>query len=84
MREGRKLAREGGEALLDRADGEPLLRRRRRGRAAAARARRGATLPLDVTRTLGDLFERTPLDICHVHEPFAPSIAAPRCASRAR
>ena len=22
-----------------------------------------------------DLFERTPLDICHVHEPFAPSIA---------
>ena len=25
---------------------------------------------------LADLFEHTPLDICHVHEPFAPSVSA--------
>ena len=31
---------------------------------------------MDVTRTLTDLFEQTPLDIVHVHEPFAPSIAS--------
>ena len=73
--EGGATAREGGGALLERADGEPRARRRR-GCCRRAAGRGRATLPLDVTRTLGDLFERTPLDICHVHEPFAPSIAA--------
>src|SRR5207342_2923552 len=62
-------------ALLARAAGEPLVVAV--GESALPRTGRGrATLPLDVTRTLGDLFERTPLDICHVHEPFAPSVTA--------
>ena len=75
VREGRKLARESGEALLARAEGAPLVVAV--GESALPQAGRGrATLPMDVTRTLADLFEHTPLDICHVHEPFAPSVPA--------
>jgi glycosyltransferase involved in cell wall biosynthesis len=40
------------------------------------RARASAAVPLDVARTVEDLFERVALDICHVHEPFAPSISS--------
>jgi predicted metal-dependent phosphoesterase TrpH/glycosyltransferase involved in cell wall biosynthesis len=38
--------------------------------------RRRAALPIDVARTISDLFERAALDVCHVHEPFAPSVAS--------
>jgi glycosyltransferase involved in cell wall biosynthesis len=38
--------------------------------------RRRAALPIDVARTISDLFERVALDLCHVHEPFAPSVAS--------
>ena len=38
--------------------------------------RRRAALPIDVARTISDLFESAPLDLCHVHEPFAPSVAS--------
>ena len=75
VREGRKLARAGGEALLAGAVGAPrIIAVGEAVRPLPGRSR--ATLPLDVTRTLTDFFERTPLDICHVHEPFGPSIAS--------
>ena len=38
--------------------------------------RRRAALPIDVTRTITELFETTALDLVHVHEPFAPSVAS--------
>jgi predicted metal-dependent phosphoesterase TrpH/glycosyltransferase involved in cell wall biosynthesis len=38
--------------------------------------RRRAALPLDVARTISELFDRAALDLCHVHEPFAPSVAS--------
>jgi len=38
--------------------------------------RRRAALPIDVARTISDLFEHAALDLCHVHEPFAPSVAS--------
>ncbi|MGZ6673939.1 MAG: CehA/McbA family metallohydrolase [Solirubrobacteraceae bacterium] len=38
--------------------------------------RRRAALPIDVARTITELFERTALDVVHVHEPFAPSVAS--------
>jgi predicted metal-dependent phosphoesterase TrpH/glycosyltransferase involved in cell wall biosynthesis len=40
--------------------------------------RRGgkASLPLDVARTIERVLELVPLDIVHVHEPFAPSASA--------
>ena len=40
------------------------------------RARAGAAVPLDVAHTIEELFDRGGLDICHVHEPFAPSVAS--------
>jgi glycosyltransferase involved in cell wall biosynthesis len=40
------------------------------------RARSGAAVPLDVAHTIEELFDRGGLDICHVHEPFAPSVAS--------
>ncbi len=41
-------------------------------------ARRGGrvSLPLDASRAIDTLLERAPLDIVHVHEPFAPSASA--------
>jgi glycosyltransferase involved in cell wall biosynthesis len=84
-RDGRRLVRSIGDGLLDQAGGEPLLLTI--GEAVdppLPGRRRSAALPMDVTRTLGDLFEQTPLDIVHVHEPFAPSIgSAALRASRA-
>ena len=38
--------------------------------------RRRAALPIDVARTISDLFEHAAIDLCHVHEPFAPSVAS--------
>jgi glycosyltransferase involved in cell wall biosynthesis len=38
--------------------------------------RRRAALAIDVARTISDLFESAALDLCHVHEPFAPSVAS--------
>ena len=35
--------------------------------------RRPAPIPVDVSRTLEQLLESVPLDLVHVHEPFAPS-----------
>jgi len=43
---------------------------------APVAARRRAALPLDVSRTVEELLFTAPLDLCHVHEPFAPSVAS--------
>ncbi|MEA2404378.1 MAG: hypothetical protein QOE08_1025, partial [Thermoleophilaceae bacterium] len=34
------------------------------------------SLPIDVSRTIEELFERASFDFVHVHEPFAPSAAS--------
>jgi hypothetical protein len=38
--------------------------------------RRPAALPIDVARTVEELFSTVDLDFVHVHEPFAPSTSA--------
>jgi predicted metal-dependent phosphoesterase TrpH/glycosyltransferase involved in cell wall biosynthesis len=38
--------------------------------------RRRPAVPIDVARTVEELLTSTPLDIVHVHEPFAPSVAS--------
>ena len=43
------------------------------GTSGESRGRR-ASLPIDVTRTIEQLFDREDLDLCHVHDPFAPSL----------
>jgi len=39
-------------------------------------ARRPASVPVDVARTIEELLERVRFDFVHVHEPFAPSVPA--------
>ena len=39
-------------------------------------ARRAPALPVDVSRTIENLLTILPLDVCHVHEPFAPSTSS--------
>jgi len=38
--------------------------------------RRRAALPIDVAHTVQELLGGTAFDVCHVHEPFAPSVAS--------
>jgi predicted metal-dependent phosphoesterase TrpH len=42
---------------------------------SAAGARPARALPIDVARTIEELLGTLPLDLVHVHEPFAPSTA---------
>jgi predicted metal-dependent phosphoesterase TrpH len=44
-------------------------------RPGAAR-RRTPALPIDVARTIEELLSTVPLDVVHVHEPFAPSASS--------
>jgi glycosyltransferase involved in cell wall biosynthesis len=37
---------------------------------------KSVALPIDVARTVEELLDSVPLDIVHVHEPFAPSVAS--------
>jgi len=46
------------------------------GIAAPLGTRRRAALPIDVARTVEELLGGTTFDLCHVHEPFAPSVAS--------
>ena len=38
--------------------------------------RRAASLPVDVARTIEEALATLPLDVVHVHEPFAPSASS--------
>jgi glycosyltransferase involved in cell wall biosynthesis len=37
---------------------------------------RGRAMPIDVARTIEGIFAHDALDVCHVHDPFAPSVAS--------
>jgi glycosyltransferase involved in cell wall biosynthesis len=74
VRDGRaavRAARQNPEALFG--EGGPRLLIV--GEALAAGARRAA-LPLDVQRTIDELHNHVTLDICHVHDPFAPTVSS--------
>jgi glycosyltransferase involved in cell wall biosynthesis len=74
VREGRRAVH-AGELLS--ADGSPrVLAVGEALPPLPGRARSGAAVPLDVAHTIEELFDRGGLDICHVHEPFAPSVAS--------
>jgi Glycosyltransferase Family 4/PHP domain len=70
-----RAARERPQSLLDGTDagtprviavGEVL-------HVSAGTRRRTPALPIDVARTIEELLSTVPLDVVHVHEPFAPS-----------
>ena len=80
VRESRKAihaARERPEALLEPSDGLPY-RVLGVGEVLpfSPSRRRAASLPIDVARTIEQALAIAPLDVVHLHEPFAPSAAS--------
>jgi len=74
VREGRRAVH-AGELLSD--DGSPrVLAVGEALPPLPGRTRAGAAVPIDVARTIEELFDHGGIDICHVHEPFAPSVAS--------
>ena len=79
VREGRRLIRAAADdpAAVLSADGSPQVLCVGQGlplpRGPGGRT---ARLPIDVSRSLEALLEAVPVDVVHVHEPFAPSTAA--------
>jgi glycosyltransferase involved in cell wall biosynthesis len=64
------------EALLERADSEPVVLGVGEVLPFSPSRRRMASLPVDVARTIEDLLVDLPLDLVHLHEPFAPSASS--------
>ncbi|WP_354699986.1 DNA polymerase [Paraconexibacter sp. AEG42_29] len=75
VRESRAAIRGGGDLWAEATDGVRVLAV---GEVVPApvSAQRRSPLPIDVTRTIEELMTTAPLDLCHVHEPFAPSTAS--------
>jgi glycosyltransferase involved in cell wall biosynthesis len=68
--------RAGAEALLARADGEPVVLGVGEVLPFSPTRRRAMSIPVDVARTIEEALFAVPLDVVHVHEPFAPSAAS--------
>ena len=76
VRDSRRAIRNDAVSLLERADGEPLVLEVGEVLPFSPTRRRAASLPLDVARTIEEALSNLPLDIVHVHEPFAPSASS--------
>ena len=79
VHESRKLLRAAsakGEDLLARADQQPLVLGVGEVLPFSPARRRAASLPVDVARTIEEALTTLPLDLVHVHEPFAPSASS--------
>jgi glycosyltransferase involved in cell wall biosynthesis len=76
VRDSRRALRSRAEALLDDADGKPLVLGVGEVLPFAPARRRTGSLPVDVARTIEEALTELPLDIVNVHEPFAPSASS--------
>jgi hypothetical protein len=76
VRDSRRALRGSPEELLERASGEPLVLGVGEVLPFSPTKRRAASLPVDVARTIEDALGALPLDVVHVHEPFAPSASS--------
>ena len=76
VRDTRRALRNGADELLARADGRPLVLGVGEVLPFSPTQRRAASLPVDVARTIEDALATLPLDVVHVHEPFAPSASS--------
>ena len=72
----RRMLRGAPEALLARADGQPLVLGAGEVLPFTSGKQRAASLPVDVARTIDEALQTLPLDIVHVHEPFPPSASS--------
>jgi predicted metal-dependent phosphoesterase TrpH/glycosyltransferase involved in cell wall biosynthesis len=76
VRESRRSLRGDPGELLARADEAPLVLGVGEVLPFSPTRRRAASLPVDVARTVEEALTHVPLDVVHVHEPFAPSAAS--------
>ncbi|MHB8657554.1 MAG: CehA/McbA family metallohydrolase [Solirubrobacteraceae bacterium] len=76
VRDSRRDLRRDPEKLLARADEGPLVLGVGEVLPFSPARRRAASLPVDVARTIEDALATLPLDVVHVHEPFAPSASS--------
>ncbi len=76
VHDSRRAIRNNADALLDSADGDPLVLGVGEVLPFAPTRRRVASLPVDVARTIEEALVNLPLDLVHVHEPFAPSASS--------
>jgi glycosyltransferase involved in cell wall biosynthesis len=76
VRDSRRALRDDAESLLRRAGERPVVLGVGEVLSFAPTRRRAASLPVDVARTIEQALEELPLDVVHVHEPFAPSASS--------
>jgi glycosyltransferase involved in cell wall biosynthesis len=76
VRDSRRALRDRPDELLERAAGKPLVLGVGEVLPFSGAKRRAASLPVDVARTIEDALTVLPLDVVHVHEPFAPSASS--------
>ncbi len=75
VRDTRRAIRDGA-ALLERAEGRPVVLGVGEVLPFAPTRRRAASLPVDVARTIEETLSEVLVDLVHVHEPFAPSASS--------
>jgi glycosyltransferase involved in cell wall biosynthesis len=76
VRDTRRTLRSDPESLLERASSGPVVLGVGEVLPFAPARRRAASLPVDVARTIEEALSELPVDVVHVHEPFAPSAAS--------
>jgi glycosyltransferase involved in cell wall biosynthesis len=76
VRDSRRAVRARSDSLLGEADGRPVVLGVGEVLPFSPARRRAASLPVDVARTIEDTLTSIPLDVVHVHEPFAPSASS--------
>ncbi|HEY6398925.1 MAG TPA: glycosyltransferase family 4 protein, partial [Solirubrobacteraceae bacterium] len=76
VRDSRRAIRSEADALLDSAQGKPVVLGVGEVLPFSPTRRRAASLPVDVARTIEEALTGISLDIVHVHEPFAPSASS--------
>ncbi len=76
VRDSRRAIRSERESILEHAQGTPRVLAVGEVLPFSPTRRRAASLPVDVARTIEDALTALPLDLVHVHEPFAPSASS--------
>jgi glycosyltransferase involved in cell wall biosynthesis len=76
VRDSRRALRSESASLLERTAEAPLVLGVGEVLPFSPTRRRAASLPVDVARTVEEALTNLPLDVVHVHEPFAPSAAS--------